>query len=679
MRSARGENLVKFAAIQGDFGHVASKNGCGAVMGKKKLKAVAIVKGTKALHAVDPRGLMQAAEDMSHDLQTDPSARSLYEYGTLPGVVNLSKMGALPIKNYTTNLTSNVAGADMSAWEAPKLRENFDHRGHQCNACGMHHCHMSVIRQGDQKGQIVDEPEYEGWSGCGWAIGAADRDGVAWLNTECDKACVDVNEWGWLCGWVMECQEKGYITREQLGLRAQVGRHQGAARLLQMVSRREGFGNILAEGVKRAAEKLGGAAKDCAIYIEKGATPRGHDHRARWEEMLDTSTSSTATMETRNPVHPTEIGQPARINPFDGEQVAKYVAGLRGRRAFEDSLGICIFTSRVRLEYICRALSAATGWTFTVEEALRFGKRTAAINSRDRAPLRPHRRDGVPVNPVRLDTGRRPRQGAGDPSAVGEDARYLVRRGRLRPEDGQALAENAESAGSRLAREGPLGQQSVSSSRAVPSLAARPSLDPLRAGVLKVCHFLRYGSGGPMAQVIGFIGLGIMGRPMAKNLLKAGYPLVVHNRSRGAVDDLVKAGAKAGTSPRDVASQSDVLITMLPNSPDVEAVVLGRDGVIEGARAGMSLLDMSTISPLVSQKIGAALAAKSVQMLDAPVSGGERGAIDAVLSIMVGGDKALFDRSCRSSRPWARRSRISARSAPAASPSSRTRSSSPST
>jgi 2-hydroxy-3-oxopropionate reductase len=147
-----------------------------------------------------------------------------------------------------------------------------------------------------------------------------------------------------------------------------------------------------------------------------------------------------------------------------------------------------------------------------------------------------------------------------------------------------------------------------------------------------------------MAQVIGFIGLGIMGRPMAKNLLKAGYPLVVHNRSRGAVEDLVKAGAKAGTSSRDVASQSDVLITMLPNSPDVEAVVLGRDGVIEGARAGMSLLDMSTISPLVSQKIGAALAAKSVQMLDAPVSGGERGAIDAVLSIMVGGDKALFDK-----------------------------------
>jgi len=147
-----------------------------------------------------------------------------------------------------------------------------------------------------------------------------------------------------------------------------------------------------------------------------------------------------------------------------------------------------------------------------------------------------------------------------------------------------------------------------------------------------------------MAQVIGFIGLGIMGRPMARNLLKAGYPLVVHSRSRGPVDEMAKAGAKVGTSPRDVASQSDVLITMLPNSPDVEQVVLGRDGVIEGARSGLVLLDMSTISPLVSQKIGAALAEKSVTMLDAPVSGGEKGAIDGVLSIMVGGDKAVFDK-----------------------------------
>jgi 2-hydroxy-3-oxopropionate reductase len=146
-----------------------------------------------------------------------------------------------------------------------------------------------------------------------------------------------------------------------------------------------------------------------------------------------------------------------------------------------------------------------------------------------------------------------------------------------------------------------------------------------------------------MAQVIGFIGLGIMGRPMGKNLLKAGYPLIVHSRSRGPVDELVRAGAKAAPSPRDVAAGSEVLITMLPNSPDVEQVALGKDGIIEGARRGLIYADMSTISPIVSQKIGKALAAKGITMLDAPVSGGEKGAVDAALSIMVGGDKAVFD------------------------------------
>jgi len=146
-----------------------------------------------------------------------------------------------------------------------------------------------------------------------------------------------------------------------------------------------------------------------------------------------------------------------------------------------------------------------------------------------------------------------------------------------------------------------------------------------------------------MAQTVGMIGLGIMGRPMAKNLIKAGYPLVVHSRSQGPVDELVGAGAKRGSSPREVAAQVDVLVTMLPNSPEVELVALGKDGIIDGARQGLLYLDMSTISPLVSQKVGKALRSKGVRMLDAPVSGGEKGAIDAALSIMVGGEQADFE------------------------------------
>jgi len=146
-----------------------------------------------------------------------------------------------------------------------------------------------------------------------------------------------------------------------------------------------------------------------------------------------------------------------------------------------------------------------------------------------------------------------------------------------------------------------------------------------------------------MAQTLGFIGLGIMGRPMAKSLLKAGYPLVVHNRSKAPVDDLTTLGARSAPSPKAVAEQVDVLITMLPNSPDVELVALGSQGILEGARSGLIYVDMSTISPIVSQRIDKALAARGVRMLDAPVSGGERGAVEGTLSIMVGGDKPTFD------------------------------------
>jgi len=146
-----------------------------------------------------------------------------------------------------------------------------------------------------------------------------------------------------------------------------------------------------------------------------------------------------------------------------------------------------------------------------------------------------------------------------------------------------------------------------------------------------------------MAQRVGFIGLGIMGRPMARNLLKAGYSLVVHSRSQGPVEELAKEGAATAASPKAVAGQVDCLITMLPNSPDVEVVALGANGIIEGTKPGLVFVDMSTISPIVSQKIARALEPKGVQMLDAPVSGGEKGAIEGTLSIMVGGDKAVFE------------------------------------
>ncbi len=148
-----------------------------------------------------------------------------------------------------------------------------------------------------------------------------------------------------------------------------------------------------------------------------------------------------------------------------------------------------------------------------------------------------------------------------------------------------------------------------------------------------------------MAERIGFIGLGIMGKPMAKNLMDAGYDLTVHNRSPQKAHELGEAGATVAESPGEVAQSSDVIITMLPDSPQVREVVTGEGGVLEGINEGSLLIDMSTISPVVTEELAEAVKEKGASMLDAPVSGGDVGAIEGTLSIMVGGDEGDFERA----------------------------------
>ena len=143
---------------------------------------------------------------------------------------------------------------------------------------------------------------------------------------------------------------------------------------------------------------------------------------------------------------------------------------------------------------------------------------------------------------------------------------------------------------------------------------------------------------------IGFIGLGIMGKPMSRNLLKAGYKLIVYDIVQEAVKEVAAAGAEVGASPKDVASRTDIIITMLPNSPHVKEVILGKNGVLEGVSSGKIVVDMSSIAPATSQEVAKALAAKGVEMLDAPVSGGEPKAIDGTLAIMVGGKEEVFNK-----------------------------------
>ncbi|MFB0508231.1 MAG: 2-hydroxy-3-oxopropionate reductase [Thermodesulfobacteriota bacterium] len=142
---------------------------------------------------------------------------------------------------------------------------------------------------------------------------------------------------------------------------------------------------------------------------------------------------------------------------------------------------------------------------------------------------------------------------------------------------------------------------------------------------------------------LGFIGVGIMGKPMAKNLIDAGYKVIAYDINREALDEIVSYGAQRGTSPKNVAENSDIIITMLPNSPDVKKAVLGENGIIEGVREGQILIDMSSIAPLVSREVASELKKRGVEMLDAPVSGGQEKAQAGTLAIMVGGKQGVFE------------------------------------
>jgi 2-hydroxy-3-oxopropionate reductase len=143
---------------------------------------------------------------------------------------------------------------------------------------------------------------------------------------------------------------------------------------------------------------------------------------------------------------------------------------------------------------------------------------------------------------------------------------------------------------------------------------------------------------------VGYIGLGLMGKTIARNILRAGFPLIVHNRSRGAVDELIGEGAVAANSPKEVAAQVDVVFTNLPDTPDVEKVVLGEDGILEGAQDGLIYADNSTIKPASARRIAEKLVANNVLALDAPVSGGDIGAKNGTLTIMVGGDASALEK-----------------------------------
>lgn len=356
-----GEHLVRFAGILVDKGHSASHNGSGAVMGSKRLKAVAVAKGSRRVSVNDSERLKRVKT--RGGLNTVGGVYSSYLSGT----------GTLPVKNYTTSCWT-IEEDTVQMFSEKYIRDHFKSGPSPCWACPANHCNMMNIVEGPYKGMVVEEPEYEQLAAWGPVIDNKDVASAFMLSGVCDKLGFDNNEAGWLVGWVMECYEKGYLTKEDTcGLEMTWGNVEAVRQLLYMIAHRQGIGDLLAEGVMRASQKVGGEAAKCAIYTKKGNSPRGHDHRSRWGEMFDTVVSNTGTLETHVSVMTPQAA--GRGHPM---ATSLEVATTKGLMELEDSAVTCRFHTGMNAEVISEAVSAVTGWDFTPEEAKAVGLR--AVN-----------------------------------------------------------------------------------------------------------------------------------------------------------------------------------------------------------------------------------------------------------------------------------------------------------
>ncbi|MBN1177364.1 MAG: hypothetical protein JXA51_06755 [Dehalococcoidales bacterium] len=364
-----GENMVCFASIVGDHGHVAAHNGLGAVMGSKKLKAIVAARGRSKVAVARPEEMKGLADALFESAkQAMPTLSSLGTSGALPF---LHRIGQLPVRNYTTSIFP-----EFEKFGGESLRSTFNVTPTTCWACRISHCRTTEVTEGPYTGFVGEEPEYEGVAAMSSVIGQTDPGATIMLGNQIDRLGIDINESGWLIGWLMECYNKGLLKKDDLdGIDITWGNAEATLAILKKVAYREGNGNLWAEGVKRTAEKYGGEAQDCAVYTLKGASPRGHDHRARWSEMIDTCLSNTGTIEV-GPGMPAvkELGMSPPKDPFDAIEVSSFNAMACGRRLFEDSLVICFFCGQ-DLQQLTDTLSAVTGWEFDVSKAMDIGKR----------------------------------------------------------------------------------------------------------------------------------------------------------------------------------------------------------------------------------------------------------------------------------------------------------------
>lgn len=365
------ENKVRYSVIIGDGSHTVSKNGLGAVLASKNVKGIAVSKGTYKTRVWDKDLLRKVSKEL-HENALAYRDGMIHKWGTNGTFTSLLLLGCLPVKNYTTNLFP-----EHEQMNGQYVRTHFERMERKiCFNCGIHHNLVMKVTEGPYRGFIGEEPEYEAFAAFGPQIGQKDPGAVFVLTDIADRLGIDVNEAGWVIGWVMECYENGILTKKDMdGLEMNWGNVESVRKLLHKISYREGIGDLLAEGVKRASEEVGGKAIDMAVCTKKGSTPRGHDHRARWSELIDTCFTNTSTIEaTFAGVRPEELDMPPVHDRFSPWEVPTTNAMLNGWHIFEDCIGVCRFNLKYPKEVV-KAFNAATGLDLSFSEILSIGKR----------------------------------------------------------------------------------------------------------------------------------------------------------------------------------------------------------------------------------------------------------------------------------------------------------------
>ena len=369
-----GENFCASAMIENEHGHIAAKGNIGIVMGSKYLKAIAVY-GTGKVPVANPDEFSGLAKKWREESFKTPSGAAVNALGTAGGIPAIHEAGQLPTKNFTTGVFpeyQRITGRYM--------RETYEMKRNPCYGCSLAHCHIMTVTEGPYKGFVGEEPEYEDMSNLGSLIGLSDAGAIAWLTDYVDRLGFDGNWAGSIVSWAMEAYERGILTKEALGgLELRWDDEKAAAELLRRVAYREGIGDILALGLKKGPEKIGGEEAVAFAVHFKGEANHAHDSRATWGQLLGLCISGGGprweSLGVDTKADP-DLGYEQPTGRYTTEGKAEAARKTQMKKLFIDTLGICWFGS-ASVDTMVKAYTALTGWPLSIDEALLIGERIA--------------------------------------------------------------------------------------------------------------------------------------------------------------------------------------------------------------------------------------------------------------------------------------------------------------